>query len=189
MVTVGDKVEKALLRAALEHEREIDDALEKMQKTQEMREQEKEDDIEEIRRKRLEQMKEEHRRKQDKISSGHGTYDELFDEKSFFGVAKECERLVVHFYRPSTWRCDIVDKHFRELSRKHWNTRFVKIDAEKCKYLSEKLHIWVLPSVVCVKDAKTEHTICGFSELSGDEHTTEEYEKLLAKWQMVDLEE
>lgn len=189
MVTVGSKVEKALLRAALEQERKLDEQLEKQEELARAVDNLDEDDLEEIRRKRLEQMKDEQRHRKDKQSTGHGTYDILHDEKEFFSVAKDSERMVVHFFREETWRCQIVDKHFRELCRKHWKTRFTRINAEKVPFLCERLNIWCIPSVVCIKNGKTDHTIIGFSELSGDEHTLEEYEKLLAKWEMVDLDE
>jgi len=189
MVTVGAKVEQALLRAALEQERKLDEQLAKTEQIMDMGDMEREDDLEEIRRRRLEAMKEEHRRKKDKVSSGHGSYEDLADEKDFFAKAKDSDRMCVMFWKPTTWRCEIVDKHFRELCRKHWNTRFCRIQAEKVPFLCERLNIWCLPSVVCIKAGKTDHTIIGFSELSGDEHTTEEYEALLAKWGMVDLEQ
>lgn len=189
MVTVGSKVEQALLKAALQKEAELDAQLARTEQIYEMEDRDREEDLDEIRRRRLEQMKDEQKRKKDKQSSGHGTYEELVDEKEFFEKAKQSERMCLLFYRPGTWRCEIVDKHFRELCRKHWNTRFCKINAEKVPYLCERLNIWCLPSVVCIKDRVTDHTIVGFSELSGDEHTMEEYEALLGKWGMVQIEE
>merc|ERR1712187_780072 len=53
------------------------------------------------------------------------------------------------------------DKHLRQLCQKHWGTRFVKINAEKAQYLSERLHVWCLPSLVLCKNGQTEHTIVG----------------------------
>eukprot|EP00397_Hematodinium_sp_SG-2012_P024333 GEMP01025337.1.p1 GENE.GEMP01025337.1~~GEMP01025337.1.p1 ORF type:complete len:190 (+),score=49.27 GEMP01025337.1:92-661(+) len=188
METIGQKLDKVILRAALDKERKLDDELERQQEAAEAVVNMCEDDIEEIRRKRLEQMKDEHAQKQNKQRTGHGTYEDLTDEKEFFTVTKDSDRMLVHFYRPATWRCEIVDKHFREFCRKHWRVRFCRINAEKVPFLCERLNIWCLPSVVCIKKGHTEHTIVGFSELSGDEHTTEEYERLLAKWEMVDLE-
>lgn len=41
----------------------------------------------------------------------------------------------------------------------------MKIDAEKSPFLVEKLRIVVLPSILCIKDGKTEHVIVGFDEL------------------------
>merc|ERR1719486_189135 len=140
------------------------------------------DDLEELRRKRLEQMKSKHAEKQKKLAAGHGEYT-MIEERDFFDVAKKSEYMVVHFWREETWRCEIMDKHLRQLAQKHWGTRFVKINAEKSPYLSERLHIWCLPSLVLCKQGKTDHTIVGFSEfVSGDEATTEEMEALLGKW-------
>mmetsp|Transcript_70362 Transcript_70362/g.199504 ORF Transcript_70362/g.199504 Transcript_70362/m.199504 type:complete len:185 (+) Transcript_70362:102-656(+) len=146
------------------------------------------DDLEEIRRKRLEAMKAGHAAKMKKLATGHGEYT-MVEEKEFFDVTKKSETIVVHFWRESTWRSEVMDKHLRQLAQKHWGTRFVKINAEKAPYLVERLHIWCLPSLVCCKGGKTEHTIVGFSEFAkGDECSTEEVEELLAKWGMVSLE-
>lgn len=113
----------------------------------------------------------------------------MIEEKEFFDVAKKSEFIVVHFWRESTWRCEVMDKHLRQLANKHWGTRFVKLNAEKAPYLTERLHIWCLPSLVLCKNGKTEHTIVGFSELStGDEAPTEELEELLAKYGVISLE-
>jgi len=148
----------------------------------------KEDDIEDIRRKRLEQMKSLAALKQKKMASGHGDYT-MIEEKEFFDVAKKSDRVVIHFWRESTWRCEIMDKHLRQLAQKHWKTRFVKINAEKAPYLAEKLHIWCLPSLVLCKDGKTDHTVVGFSEFAtGDEVSTEEMEATLATWGVIDAE-
>merc|ERR1719238_2640704 len=120
------------------------------------------------------------------MTQGHGTYD-VIDEKDFFDVAKKSEYIVVHFFRPSTWRCEIVDRHLKGLATKHWNTRFIKINAEKSPYLCEKLRIWMLPSIVLVVNGKTEHTIVGLDEMGGEEDfPTEALEEVLAKWKMVE---
>lgn len=167
-----------MYRAALDTEAELDRKLKDMDAM-------KEDDIEEIRRKRLEQMKSTHSKKTKMLAQGHGEYS-LIEEKDFFDVAKNSEYIVVHFYRPSTWRCEIMDRHLRELSRKHWGTRFVKIDAEKSPYLVERLHIWCLPSLVLCKQGKTEKTICGFDEFGGgDEFTTEMLARTLAGYGVI----
>jgi hypothetical protein len=59
---------------------------------------------------------------------------------------------VVHFYRPTTRRCEIVDKHFYALAAKHMETKFLRVNAEKAPFLVEKLHIWMLPTIVCVQN-------------------------------------
>ena len=45
-------------------------------------------------------------------------YLELNDTKEFFAAAKKSERMIVHFYRGVTPRCEIVDAHFEKLAAK-----------------------------------------------------------------------
>merc|ERR1719379_1958605 len=111
----------------------------------------------------------------------------MIEERDFFDVAKKSEYMVVHFWREETWRCEIMDKHLRQLAQKHWGTRFVKIDAEKSRYLVERLHIWCLPSLVLCKQGKTEKTIAGFDEFGGgDQFTTCMTEKVLAGYGVIE---
>ena len=65
-----------------------------------------------------------------------------------------------------------MDKQLRKLCRYHMEVKHVKINAEKVPYLCEKLHITTLPSVVLVKNRKTEHTCVGFDEFGGHEAPT-----------------
>merc|ERR1719188_639060 len=123
-------------------------------------------------------MKETHAQRKKKLETGHGEY-EMIDEKDFFDVAKKSDFIVAHFWRESTWRCEVMDKHLRQLCGKHWGTRFIKINAEKAPFLAERFNIWCLPSLVLCKNGETEHTIVGFSEFqNGDEVSTEELEEL-----------
>jgi len=178
IAAVQERLVGALAEAAKDREDELDEEIRRLDNL-------KMDDIEDIRRKRLEQMKSVAKAKQKKLAAGHGQYD-MIDEKDFFETAKKSDKMVVHFWRESAWRCEIMDKHLKQLATKHWGTRFVKINAEKALYLAEKLHIWCLPSLVSCKDGKTDHTIIGFSEFqSGEEVTTEELEATLASWGII----
>jgi len=146
-----------------------------------------EDDIEELRRKRLEQMKSASKERQSWMEIGHGTYSELFSEKEFFEAAKKSKRMVCQFYRPATWRCQIVDKHLEALAKKHVRTRFVKINAEKSPYLCDKLKIWCIPTTMLILDGKTEHSIVGFDEFGGkDDFSTNLFEERLRDRGLVD---
>mmetsp|Transcript_29453 Transcript_29453/g.80551 ORF Transcript_29453/g.80551 Transcript_29453/m.80551 type:complete len:183 (+) Transcript_29453:72-620(+) len=179
--TVADAIAENLIEAAKEKEAAIDAEINRLDAL-------KDDDLEELRRKRLEQMKDTANQRQKQLAAGHGEY-EMIEEKNFFDVAKQSDFIVVHFWRESTWRCEVMDKHLKQLSQKHWGTRFVKINAEKAPYLSERLHIWCLPSLVLCKNGKTEHTVVGFSEfITGDEVSTEEVEDLLAKHGVITLD-
>merc|ERR1719281_564811 len=178
---VQQRLVETLAGAAKDREDQLDEEIRQLDSL-------KIDDLEELRRKRLEQMKATHSLKQKKLAAGHGQYD-MIEERDFFDCAKKSDRMVVHFWRESAWRCEIMDKHLRQLAQKHWGTRFVKINAEKAPYLAEKLHIWCLPSLVLCKEGKTDHTIVGFSEFaSGDEVTTEELEATLATWGVIKAE-
>ena len=113
---------------------------------------------------------------------GHGDYRECHDQKQFFEELKTEARAVVHFYRPATRRCEIIDKHLAILSRKHLETKFMRVDAERSPFLAEKLKIWMLPTLVIVRNGKTEHSIIGFDELGGnDNFATEVLEQVLLK--------
>lgn len=117
---------------------------------------------------------------------GHGVYSEISDTKEFFEAAKKSQKLIVHFYRSVTPRCQIVDAHFHQLAPKHLEARFVKIDAEKSPYLVEKLGIIIMPTIVLVKDGKTEHSIRGFDELGGvDDFSTTDFEYVLSQHGMI----
>lgn len=75
------------------------------------------------------------------------------------------------------YRCNIVDKHLTILAKKHVETKFIKLNAEKAPFLSEKLRIKIIPTMVLVKDGKAKDYIVGFDDLgSTDNFTTETLE-------------
>lgn len=116
-------------------------------------------------------------------------YMEISDPKEFFNAAKKSQRMIVHFYRSVTARCQIVDAHFEKLCQTHLESKFIKIDAEKSPFLVEKLGIILMPTIVLIKDAKTEHSIRGFDELGGtDDFTTSEMAYILASHGVLNYE-
>ena len=92
----------------------------------------------------------------------------------FFKEIKQAPAACVHFYRPATFRCNIIDKHMRRCAAKYVECKFVKINAEKCPYLCEKLHIWCLPSIVLIVDGKTHYTCVGLNDFGGDDDFSDE---------------
>ena len=120
-------------------------------------------------------------------TSGHGVYSEVTEEKDFFDVCKKSNRVVCHFYRESTFRCKIVDKHLALLAPKHLETRFVKLSVERAPFLCERLKIKILPTIACLIDAKTKDYIKGFDDLGGhDEFSTEMLEWRLGCAEVID---
>jgi thioredoxin-like negative regulator of GroEL len=81
---------------------------------------------------------------------GHGSYDEI-EERDFFQHAHRSSRIVLHFCRPQTERCALLDKHLHALAERHCETRFVKLNAEKAPFLAARLKIKMLPTLVLFK--------------------------------------
>jgi len=143
-----------------------------------------EDALEDLRQKRIQQMKKQYSQQQKYRDLGHGTYTELGSGssqdsrdigKDFFKTTKESDRIVFHFYRPSTRYCDTFHAHLSKLAAKHLETKFLKINVEGCdnnegggaSFLVESLGVRVMPTLVLVKNRKAFHHIRGFDELGG----------------------
>ena len=132
------------------------------------------DELEQLREERLKQLKKAAAQRETWRGQGHGQYTEITEEKEFFDVCKKSKRVVCHFYRDSTFRCKIVDKHLGLLASKHLETHFVKLNVERAPFLCQRLPIKVLPTISCVIDGKTKDFIKGFDELGGhDDFSTE----------------
>jgi len=93
---------------------------------------------------------------------------------------------VFQFYRQETERCKIFDKHLKILAHKHPETKFAKIDAEKCPFLTDRLKVRVIPTLALIKDAKTRDFVVGFTDLGNtDEFSTEMLEWRLARSELI----
>ena len=168
-------IQKTVLKATKVMEEQVDSELQKLEEMTT-------DDLEELREKRREQLKRQAQQKQEWLQKGHGQYSEIPGEKEFFAETKDSPKVVCHFYRDSTFRCKIVDKHLAILAPKHVETKFVKIDVEKCHFLVQRLNIRVLPTILFIKDSKFVDRIVGFDELGGqDDFSTEMLEWRIAK--------
>jgi len=171
----GELIQAAVLQTAAVLEDAIDAELE--------------EDLGSLRAKRLHQLKERAKKKDEWIAQGHGVYNELTEEKLFFEEAKKSERMAVHFYRDSNRACEIVDKHMGILARKHLEAKFMKMNAERCPFLTERLKIWMLPTIVLCKGGKTEHSIVGLDELGGGEDfPTEVLEWRISQFGVIDYD-
>lgn len=102
-------------------------------------------------------------------------------------MSKKSPNIVVHFYRDSTERCKIVDKHLQILAKKHIEAKFCKVNAEKSPFLTQRLRIKVIPTVALIKDNKTKDYIVGFDDLGGrDDFSTEMLEWRIAQSGAID---
>ncbi|TGZ70076.1 hypothetical protein CRM22_003389 [Opisthorchis felineus] len=146
-----------------------------------------EDGLEAIRRNRLKQMKNESQQRSEWIAAGHGVYSELGNEQDFFAACKKSPfGVVCHFYRDSTFRCKIIDKHLSILAPKHIECRMIKLNAEKSPFLTQRLGIIVIPTIILVKNEQVCDRIIGFDDLGGhDEFSTAMLEWRLAVGQVI----
>uniref|UniRef100_A0A6B2F740 Thioredoxin domain-containing protein 9 n=1 Tax=Bothriechis nubestris TaxID=1766655 RepID=A0A6B2F740_9SAUR len=172
--TSVDVFSKALEAQMLQTAKIVEEQLDaEMQKMDQM----DEDELELLKQKRLEALKKDQQQKQEWLSKGHGEYREIPSEREFFQEVKGSKNVVCHFYKDSTFRCLILDKHLTILAKKHIETKFIKLNAEKSPFLCERLHIKIIPTLALVKDGKTQDYVVGFTDLGNtDEFTTETLE-------------
>ena len=130
-------------------------------------------------------------RNSDWRARGHGEYREIPEEKQFFQEIKKTDRVVCHFYRDN-WACKAIDHHLEVLCKQHLETKFLRINAEKSPFLTEKLKIWMLPTIALIKQEKTIGYIVGLDELGGNESFPTEWlaarlaQDKMIKWEAGD---
>ncbi|KAK9537876.1 hypothetical protein VZT92_005451 [Zoarces viviparus] len=139
-----------------------------------------EDDLERLKEKRLDALKKAQKQKQEWLSQGHGEYREISSEKDFFGEVKDSKNVVVHFYKNSSFRCNILDKHLAILAKKHIETKFIKMNVDKAPFLTERLRIKIIPTLVLLLDGKTKDYVVGFTDLGN----TDEFPTEMLEWRL-----
>ena len=58
-------------------------------------------------------------------------------------------------------------EHMTLLSGKHLEARFMWVDAENAPFLTDRLNIYMLPTIVCIKDNKVHKQHNGLNEIDG----------------------
>jgi len=169
---IGNAAANAVLQAHRVQEQAIDQEISKYDALLNAND----DELEALRARRLKNMKKQHEQQQLWKSLGHGKYESLEGSdtaKEFFESAKKSECMVVHFYRKTTRLCDVFHKHLEKIASKHLECKFVCIDVENSNqgvtYLTEKLGIVIMPTLVLVKNRNSIHHIRGFDELGDTE--------------------
>jgi hypothetical protein len=177
---IEQAVAQKILEATKAVEAQVEGELERLSNLQS-------DDLEKLREERLAAMKAKAKQVQEWKTLGHGEYSEIPEEKAFFEWCKKSPRVVCHFYRNSTFRCSIVDKHLQLLAPKHLETRFCKINAEKCPFLTDRLKIKIIPTILCLKDSQVVDRIIGFTDLGNrDDFSTDMMEWRLGLSDIID---
>ena len=71
-------------------------------------------------------------------------------------------------------RCKILDEHLKKLAQQHVETKFLKLDVDKCDWIIQRLKIHVIPTLAFIKDGKTGDYMRGFEDVGGiDDFSTE----------------
>ena len=77
--------------------------------------------------------------------------------------------------------------HCELLAQRHLEARFVWVDAENAPFLTDRLNIYMLPTIVCVKDNKVHKQHNGLDEIDGTgKYTSGMLEHLLHIDDMLD---
>ncbi|KAG2444876.1 hypothetical protein HXX76_001614 [Chlamydomonas incerta] len=174
-------IEQTVVNLARQMEQQVDRELNKLDNLGD-------DDIEAIRLKRVAEMKKRQEKMKEWVARGHGEYNEIHSEQDFFKEMKGEERMICHFYREN-WPCKVMDKHLSILSKKHLETKFVKLNAEKAPFLTDRLKIWMLPTLALIQNEKTIDYVVGLDQLGGkDDFETSVLAERLAKSDMIDYD-
>jgi len=170
---MANPLQEHLIKATEMMENQLDSEIERLDRLDN-------DDLEALRVRRMDDIKRAAEMKRGWLANGHGEYSEISDEKEFFEACKNSKKVVCHFYRDSTFRCKIIDKHLTDIARTHLETKFIKINAERSQFLVERLRVKTLPTICLAKDGKTVDYIIGFDELGG----VDDFPTAMLEWRL-----
>jgi len=153
-------IDMQLAQTLLSVEAALDDEINKVENLDES-------DLARIKAKRIEEMKRKAEVQQQNVSNGHGKLMKISDQQEFFGAAKQSERMIVIFTRNSNKYGKAMLEHAELLAGKHLEARFLWVDAENAPFLTDRLNIYMLPTIVCIKDNKVHKQHNGLNEIDG----------------------
>lgn len=122
-------------------------------------------DLRKLRENRLKMLKKQQNEKIENLSKGHGQYREVVQDQ-FLAEVTSSDRVICHFYHRDFNRCVIMDHHLSKLSKRHIETKFVKINAEKTPFFVEKLKIRSMPTLAFFSDGVCYSKLIGFEGLT-----------------------
>merc|ERR1719359_571754 len=133
------------------------------------------------------EMKKKAEQQQTNVACGHGKLTKINDQQEFFAAAKHSDRLVCIFTRNSNKYGKAMLEHAELLASKHLEARFIWVDAENAPFLTDRLNIYMLPTIVCVKGNKVHKQHNGLNEIDGSgKYTSGMLEYLLHTDEMLD---
>ncbi|KAI8930136.1 thioredoxin-like protein [Entophlyctis helioformis] len=137
----------------------------------------------------MEELKAAFNKRQQMERSNHGRYDTIRSEKEILAMTTSTEKkCVVHFCHKDFRRCQIMDRHLEALAKRHYGTRFVRIDVEDAPFLVDRLKIQILPCIISFIDGVSVDRVIGFDGIAGgdrDDFTTAALEQRIASGSKV----
>jgi len=146
---------------------------------------------ERIMKQEMEKMKKTAEGKREKMAKKlntekYGNYTEII-ETEFLDTMLKNDKVVCHFYHKDFERCKIIDKHLDIIAKTHRETLFVKINAEKTPFFTEKLNIRVLPTIILFVKGKAIHRFIGFQDFGmNDDFPTINLTRQLVIFKMIE---
>ena len=133
------------------------------------------------------EMRRKAQQQSDNESNGHGTFVKINDQQEWFAACKRSDRVITIFTRNSNKYGKSLLEHSEMLARKHLECRFVWVDAENAPFLTDRLNIFMLPTIVNVKDNKVASQHNGINDIDGSgKYSTGMLEYLLHTDGMLD---
>jgi len=160
LVDAQAQMDNMLMKTLTQVEDALDDEYQRMEHLDE-------DGIAAIKARRIAEMKRKAEQNQKNRAAGHGSLTKINDQQEFFGAAKNSDKLVCIFTRNSNKYGKAMLEHAELLAGKHMEARFVWVDAENAPFLTDRLNIYMLPTIVCVKDNKVHKQHNGLNEIDG----------------------
>ena len=125
------------------------------------------DDYAKIKANRLKEMRRKAEEQEMHKHNGHGSLSKINDQQEFFGAAKKSNRMICIFTRNSNKYGKVMLEHAELLAQKHLEARFIWVDAENAPFLTDRLNIYMRPTIVCIKDNKVHKQHNGLNEIDG----------------------
>lgn len=166
---MDDHLLDVVVKVTNDIERKVDEAIDSL------------DNIEQVRARRLQQMRDEAKRRKEYLERGHGDYRDI-EERDVFRVLRHSDRALLHFYTHESENCKVLDSHLHQLCTTHVECKFLKLDAEKSPYFVERLRIRVIPTCLIILNGTVTDRLVGFTELNDTANfTTECLEQALVR--------